>query len=763
MIAAASPRRSAARIGCAAVVAVALVLVIIARVPAAARAQQAAPVAGWAEAVLQAFPRGMTPEQLDAVLAVMDQGEIRAALRERWLADFEARTAITVPVEGPLELYMQRLASVGAAYPSLPAGLANAFARPRGGLDPPIDPLGFMASILAIAVAATAAMLLVRRALVRARRQTAAASPVRRVITGILLDAAEVTAFIAGLLIAYAALRLGHPLAPSVLLVVLHGALAALMAGKAAGLLLAPEVPASRLVPIGDRPARVLYRTVVTVVLLAVIVAAAARILAVLGLPPDPLAAAALPLSLLPFVYLIVLTWQHRDDVITAVTTRLHISAREAPLLAAWPVLATAYLLGLWIVVTWGVVTSQPGVAPKALASLFLFLALPLVAWLVQRPLARFYDIEEAAFATSDPDAGLAITDEYGDALPVTAPVPATAGPEDGRHHVQRLMRAVWAVLIALAVVLTAWIWGFDPERHAGVGGFVLRLLFNVGVVLLLGYVAWALIVRSINERLEAARLEQGSARAQRMATLLPLLRRFLQVVLATVTVMIVLSSLGVDIGPLIAGAGVVGLAIGLGAQQTIADILAGVFFLIEDAFRIGDYVEVGTLRGTVEGISLRSLKLRHHRGAVHTLPFGQMKSLTNYTRDWALMRLEFRVDPETDVGLVKRLVKGIAKELLTDPEIGPSFIEPLKSQGIRNVEDGALVIGVKFIAKPGEQFVIRREAYQRILKAFHEHGIELVGRGVVVKVEGTAGLDGHAVGAAAAEAVRETALAAAS
>ena len=317
-------------------------------------------------------------------------------------------------------------------------------------------------------------------------------------------------------------------------------------------------------------------------------------------------------------------------------------------------------------------------------------------------------------------------------------------------------MRAVWVVLVALAVVTTAWIWGFDPERHAGVGAFAVRLVFNLGVVLLLGYVAWALTVRAINERIEAASREPGSVRAQRVATLLPLLRKFLQMVLAAVTVMIVLSSLGVDVGPLIAGAGVVGLALGLGAQQTIADILAGVFFLIEDAFRIGDYVEVGDLRGTVEGISLRSLKLRHHRGAVHTLPFGQMRSLTNHTRDWALTRLEFRVDPGTDTALVKRIVKGIGKELAADPEVGPGFIEPLKSQGIRDVEDGALVLGVKFIAKPGTQFVIRREAYQRIIEAFREHGIELVGRGVVVKVEGAGGPDDRAIGAAAAEAVRE-------
>ena len=424
----------------------------------------------------------------------------------------------------------------------------------------------------------------------------------------------------------------------------------------------------------------------VTTVLLVVVATAVIRILAALGLPGDAVAALALPLSLLPFAYLILLAWRHREEVAQAVAARLRLGAREAPMLAAWPVLATTYLLGLWIVVTWGVLTGQPDVAPKALASLLLLLALPIGAWLVQRPLARFYDVSEAHLA-AEAEPPPAVTDEYGDALPVQAAAPASA---EGRQHVQRLMRAAWVVLLALAVVLTAWLWGFDPERHVGVGGLALRLLFDVGVVLLLGYVAWALIVRSIAERLEAARSEQGSARAQRMATLLPLLRKFLQVVLVTTVAMVLLSSLGVDIGPLIAGAGVVGLAIGLGAQQTIADILAGVFFLIEDAFHIGDYVEVGELRGTVEGISLRSLKLRHHRGAVHTLPFGQMKSLTNYTRDWALMRLEFRVAPDTDTALVKRIVKGIAKDLEADPEIGGGFIEPLKSQGIRSVEDGA-------------------------------------------------------------------------
>src|ERR687883_690604 len=107
---------------------------------------------------------------------------------------------------------------------------------------------------------------------------------------------------------------------------------------------------------------------------------------------------------------------------------------------------------------------------------------------------------------------------------------------------------------------------------------------------------------------------------------------------------MIMLSALGVDIGPLLAGAGVVGIAVGFGCQKLVQDIVAGIFFLIDDAFRVGEYVEAGGLKGTVEAISIRSMRLRHHRGAVQTLPFGELKSVKNHSRDWVIIKLDFRV-----------------------------------------------------------------------------------------------------------------------
>jgi moderate conductance mechanosensitive channel len=169
----------------------------------------------------------------------------------------------------------------------------------------------------------------------------------------------------------------------------------------------------------------------------------------------------------------------------------------------------------------------------------------------------------------------------------------------------------------------------------------------------------------------------------------------------------------------------------------------------LSDKLRPGQSLAIAS----VEGISLRSLKLRHHRGAVHTLPFGQIKALTIQTRNWSLMRLEFRVASDTDLAVVKRIIKRIGKVLESDPELGLSFIEPLKSQGVRRVEEDVVIVGIKYVTRPGEQFVIMREAYQRILAVFMENGIDLVGRGVVVRVD-----DPHAgqqaIGFAAAQAI---------
>ena len=200
--------------------------------------------------------------------------------------------------------------------------------------------------------------------------------------------------------------------------------------------------------------------------------------------------------------------------------------------------------------------------------------------------------------------------------------------------------------------------------------------------------------------------------------------------------VLIILSSLGVNIGPLIAGAGVFGLAIGFGAQTLVKDIISGMFFLIDDAIRVGDYVECGGAKGMVEHISLRSLRLRHPRGQIYILPFGDMKNLTNLSRDYVIMKLDFRVRYDADVEKIRKIIKKkVYQPIMENPELGPKLLDPIKSQGVRQMDDSAMIMRVKYKTKPGDQFMIRKEVYHLMQEAFKEEGIEFAHRNVTVYV----------------------------
>jgi small-conductance mechanosensitive channel len=198
---------------------------------------------------------------------------------------------------------------------------------------------------------------------------------------------------------------------------------------------------------------------------------------------------------------------------------------------------------------------------------------------------------------------------------------------------------------------------------------------------------------------------------------------------------MIILSNLGVNIGPLLAGAGIIGVAIGFGSQTLVRDIVSGAFFLIDDAFRVGEYVETGSVKGTVEKIAIRSLRLRHHRGLVHTIPYGEIRSVTNYSRDWVIMKLEFRLPYGTDIEKVRKLIKKVGQEMEADEALAKGMLAPLKSQGVTRMEDSALIFRAKFTAKPGEQFVLRREAYRRMQETLLENGIGFAPARVQVEI----------------------------
>ena len=317
--------------------------------------------------------------------------------------------------------------------------------------------------------------------------------------------------------------------------------------------------------------------------------------------------------------------------------------------------------------------------------------------------------------------------------------------------------RGLRAALLIGAALLIASILDLDLGALTSRETLATRLTrgaINVVIIALVADLLWQMVRAWIDYRLSdsggTGQLTADEARRrQRMRTLLPILRNVLFVVLLVMAALMALSALGVEVGPLIAGAGVVGVAIGFGAQTLVKDVISGMFFLLDDAFRIGEYIESGDIRGTVEAFSLRSVKLRHHRGALHTVPFGSLEKITNYSRDWVIDKITINVTFDADLDLAKKLIKQVGRELAADPEYAPHIMEPLKMQGVDQFGDFAIQLRLKMMTRPGEQFVIRRKAYAMIKRAFDANGIRLATP--MVKV---AGGDAEAVSAAAQKAV---------
>ena len=289
------------------------------------------------------------------------------------------------------------------------------------------------------------------------------------------------------------------------------------------------------------------------------------------------------------------------------------------------------------------------------------------------------------------------------------------------------------ALLIIGAAALLGWGWDVDLMHLAGQDTPFARIVHGVlttVVILLIADVVWHAAKAAIDTKLaETADLgEPNSEEARRRArlhTLLPIFRNVLFVLVIAVAAMMALAELGVEIGPLIAGASVVGVAIGFGAQTFVRDVIAGMFYLLDDAFRVGEYIQSGNYKGTVEGFSIRSVRLRHHRGPVYTVPFSLLGAIQNQSRDWVIDKLMVGITYDSDLDLARKLIKQIGLDLQKDEEFAPLILEPLKMQGVEQLGDFAVQIRMKMMTLPGEQFVIRRKAYAMIKKAFDANGIK--------------------------------------
>jgi small-conductance mechanosensitive channel len=488
------------------------------------------------------------------------------------------------------------------------------------------------------------------------------------------------------------------PLLRRIVLAYLVAALLLRLASLVGQILLAPDQPAHgkpesvRIIPMTDLSAMFWYRRMMLFVGWFSFGWATVELLRTLGfsLEAREVVAYALGLGLLAISIEAIWRWP-TDPAITAESSE-HVSRRH--ILGTW-------LLTLYLVLLWGLWVAH-------LMGLFWLLAVAVL-------------LPQAIAITRDSVRHL---------------LRPPAGAEAAHHHEMGavyLDRGVRAILIVGAALFLAWVWKIDLVEMTSRDTVATRLVRGVLssiVILLVADLLWQVVKTQIDRRLShmqdaASPGTDEALRQARVRTLLPMLRMATFIVLATVAVLMVLSSLGVEIGPLIAGAGVVGVAVGFGSQTLVRDIISGIFYLLDDAFRVGEYIQSGSYKGTVEKLGLRSVKLRHHRGPIFTIPYGQLGAVENMSRDWVIDKITVGVTYDTDLDKAKKIIKQIGKELAADPEVAPNIIEPLKMQGVEQFGEFAIQLRMKMMTRPGEQFVIRRKAYAMLKKAFDENGLK--------------------------------------
>lgn len=651
-------------------------------------------------------PPGMSRDQFDALVAAVAETLARnipaSGPHDAAPPAAPAEDSLDVVTERVSEL-AHRLPDVLGAVPGLPGQSlrvlgrldATAMGGPSAG--------AFLARLALVAAAAIAAGWLVARLLAPLKRSLVEGTwdvvPLGRGILAAALDGAAVAAVWLTTRLALGTLLAGShsqsAFAASVLDVVVFGACAA----GVMTVWLRPALPTARLAPVDNRSAARLRRWLVGTVALV----ALTRVFLGLLATPAMISAALLVNAVL----------------VSGAYAALVLRCREA--------------FGQWLA---GLVRPTPGpdlVRRAALA--FQRIALPCVGVIA---LLRLYaalsgraSVPLGTIATMSVLLVLLLGETLFRWILRHPDIRQSEGSA-GIGWVRACARLGRAVLLAVCLIVLARVWIVDAlgilalEDWAGWN----RALWQAALCVLAGLALWEGIRITTDPYMARAGAmptdaeDAGPQTGSRLRTLAPLLRMAALALIVTLTLLAVLAFLGVNITPLIAGASILGLAISFGSQTLVRDIVSGVFYLAEDAFRVGEYIDAGRAKGTVEGFALRSIKLRHQNGQLHTIPFGQLGQVTNFSRDWSTVKFNLRFARDTDVEALRKAAKRIGQHMLEDPEYASDFLEPLKMQGVVDILDEALVARFKFTVRPVRPSLIQRESIKRLLRELPACGI---------------------------------------
>jgi len=265
----------------------------------------------------------------------------------------------------------------------------------------------------------------------------------------------------------------------------------------------------------------------------------------------------------------------------------------------------------------------------------------------------------------------------------------------------------------------------------------VISALATLAVTVILAFAVWEAVNAAFQRHLVTLQRDAQMARSARLRTLLPLLRTTLLITIAVVAGLMVLSQIGVDIGPLLAGAGIIGVAIGFGSQKLVQDLITGIFLLLENAMQVGDWVTVSGLSGTVEALSVRTIRLRASDGSVHIIPFSAVTSVTNVNRGLGNASVNVTVAYEEDTDRVAAELKTIVAEMRSDPDFAGRMLSDLQLWGVDKVDGACSTILGQVVCTDSGRWPVQREFNRRMKQRFQELGIRMYNPTRVIAVPG--------------------------
>lgn len=503
--------------------------------------------------------------------------------------------------------------------------------------------------------------------------------------------------------------RLGEPSTSKlVILALLNAYLLCRVVVVTTRVLVSPDAPGLRLIPLDPHAGARVVRWMGRIAVVALFGYALTEVALLFGLYRVAHDALIKLVALAVHLMLAFIVWQNRVPVARLIHTPPgrtgFVAILRNRLAAIWHIVVIFYIVALWVV--WAL--DVPGGFSKLL---WVF-----VSTFVIGTLARFLVVLLSAWL----DHAMTLD---------TAAAGRAPGLDSAMRRYQPVVRTALELLIAgVAFVALMQIWGLDSLswfRSDALGGRLLSAVLTSAVTIAIGLLIWEASNAAVQNHLARMTREGHPARSARLRTLLPMLRTTLLVAITLFAGLTVLSQIGVNIAPLLAGAGVVGLAIGFGSQKLVQDIITGLFLLLENTMQVGDVVTLGGLTGTVENLSIRTIRLRAIDGAVHIVPFSAVTTVTNLTRDFAYAMLDVSVGLNEEPDLICTVIEDVAEAMRRESRWGAAITDRMEIMGVERFIDTAWVLRCRIKTVPSQRWAVARELNRRLKYAFDAKAIE--------------------------------------